>query len=168
MFVRSELFQKFGGFDNNFFAHMEEIDFCWRLKNEGYKIMYCSSSSIFHIGGGTLPKNNPQKTYLNFRNNFFLLYKNLPSKRLFPVFFIRLFLDGIAGMKFLFEGDLKDVIAVTRAHFSFYSSLRRLNRERKKIKHSQVSCVYKRSIVFDHYLNKKKSFLQLDKQYFTK
>jgi GT2 family glycosyltransferase len=168
MFVRAELFQKFGGFDNNFFAHMEEIDFCWRLKNEGYKIMYCSSSSIFHIGGGTLPKNNPQKTYLNFRNNFFLLYKNLPSKRLFPVFFIRLFLDGIAGMKFLFEGDLKDVIAVTRAHFSFYSSLRRLNRERKKIKHSEVSCVYKRSIVFDHYLNKKKSFLQLDKQYFTK
>ena len=76
---------------------MEEIDFCWRLKNVGYKIMYCPSSTIFHIGGGTLPKNNPRKTYLNFRNNFFLLYKNLPANRLFPVFFTRLFLDGLAG-----------------------------------------------------------------------
>jgi GT2 family glycosyltransferase len=168
MFVRAELFHKLSGFDNDFFAHMEEIDFCWRLKNEGFKIMYCPSSTIYHIGGGTLPKNNPRKTYLNFRNNFFLLYKNLPSNRLFPVFFVRLFLDGIAGVKFLFEGDFKDVMAVTRAHFSFYCSLRKLNRKRKQIKHSEVSCIYKRSIVFDHYINKKKSFQQIDKQDFTK
>lgn len=168
MFVRAELFHKLGGLDNDFFAHMEEIDFCWRLKNEGYTIMYCPSSAIFHIGGGTLPKNNPKKTYLNFRNNFFLLYKNLPSNRLFPVFFSRLFLDSIAGMKFLVEGDIKDVIAVTKAHFSFYFSLRKLNRKRKNIKHSEVSCIYKRSIVFEHFLRKKKTFLQLNKQDFSK
>lgn len=168
MFVRAELFHKYGGFDNDFFAHMEEIDFCWRLKNEGYKIKYCPSSTIFHIGGGTLPKNNPQKTYLNFRNNFFLLYKNLPAKRLFPVFFVRLFLDGLAGMKFLFEGDFKDVMAVTKAHFSFYCSLRKLYRKRKEIKHHKVSGIYKKSIVFAYYLKKKKRFQQLDNRDFTK
>ena len=74
MFVRAELYHKFGGLDNDFFAHMEEIDFCWRLKNEGYKIMYCADSVVYHVGGGTLPKNSSRKTFLNFRNNFNLLY----------------------------------------------------------------------------------------------
>ncbi len=168
MFVRAELYHKLGGLDNDFFAHMEEIDFCWRLKNQGYKIMYCPDSVIFHVGGGTLPKNNSRKTYLNFRNNFFLLFKNLPSGKIFPVFFARLFLDGIAGMKFLFQGHFKDVLAVTKAHFMFYFSIGKLYRKRRMIRHSQVSCIYGKSIVFEHYLKRKKYFRQLDKNNFSK
>jgi GT2 family glycosyltransferase len=168
MFVRAETFKKLGGFDNDFFAHMEEIDFCWRLKNQGYKIMYCPDSVIFHVGGGTLPKKNPKKTYLNFRNNFFLLYKNLPSGKIFPVFFVRFFLDGIAGLKFLFEGHVKDFFAVIHAHFSFYFSLNKLRKKRRHLKHLDVSCIYSRSIVFEHYLKKLRSFKQMDPENFSK
>jgi hypothetical protein len=168
MFVRAEIFHKLGGLDNDFFAHMEEIDFCWRLKNQGYKIMFCPESVIYHIGGGTLPKNNPRKTYLNFRNNFYLLYKNLPAGKIFPVFFARLFLDGIAGFKFLFEGHFRDVLAVTNAHFVFYASLGKLRKKRKMQEHSQVSGIYGKSIVFEHYLGKKKTFRELDQNKFSK
>lgn len=76
LFIRAELYHKLGGMDDDFFAHMEEIDLCWRLKNEGYKIMYCPKSTVYHVGGGTLPTSSSWKTYLNFRNNFFLIYKN--------------------------------------------------------------------------------------------
>ena len=168
MFVRAEIFHKLGGLDNDFFAHMEEIDFCWRLKNSGYKIMYCPNSLIYHVGGGTLPKNNPRKTFLNFRNNFILLYKNLPSEKIFPVLFTRLFLDGIAGIKFLFEGHVKDFFAVIHAHFAFYFFIRKLIKKRKAIKHSDVSCIYQKSIVAEHYIRKKKTFSQLDADSFSK
>ena len=168
MFVRAEIFHKLGGLDNDFFAHMEEIDFCWRLKNSGYKIMYCPNSLIYHVGGGTLPKNNPRKTFLNFRNNFILLYKNLPSEKIFPVLFTRLFLDGIAGIKFLFEGHVEDFFAVIHAHFAFYFFIGKLIKKRKTIKHSDVSCIYQKSIVAEHYIRKKKSFSQLDAYSFSK
>ena len=168
MFVRAELYHKLGGLDDDFFAHMEEIDFCWRLKNQGYKIMYCPDSMVFHVGGGTLPKNNPHKTYLNFRNNFFLLFMNLPKEKIFPVFFVRFFLDGIAGMKFLFEGHFKDAIAVIEAHFRFYFSISKLIKKRRMLKHSEVSCVFNKPIVFEHYLKKKKSFKHLDPDSFSK
>jgi hypothetical protein len=102
MFVRADLFHQSGGLDEDFFAHMEEIDLCWRLKNEGYRIMYCPDSTVYHIGGGTLPKISWRKTYFNFRNNFYLLYKNLPDNLVNEVFAKRLVLDGIAAMKFLF------------------------------------------------------------------
>ena len=133
MFVRASLFHKFGGLDEDFFAHMEEIDFCWRLKNEGYKIMYCPQSVVYHIGGGTLPKISWRKTYLNFRNNCILLYKNLPDNLLLEVFAKRLVLDGIAAMKFLITAGFKDFFAVSKAHFSFYSSLSKTRQKRKKI-----------------------------------
>lgn len=167
MFVRAESFHQLGGLDKDFFAHMEEIDFCWRLKNKGYKIMYCPNSLIYHVGGGTLPKNNPQKTYLNFRNNFFLLYKNLPKGKLFHVFFIRLFLDGIAGIKFLLEGHLIDCLAVIKAHFAFYFSLGKLHKKRLASQRTHVSCIYKKSIVAEYYLKRKKCFNQLDQECFT-
>ena len=168
IFVRADLYNKLGGLDNDFFAHMEEIDFCWRLKNAGYKIMYCPDSHIFHIGGGTLPKNNPRKTYLNFRNNFFLLFKNLPSNKIFPVFFIRLFLDAFAALKFLKEGHFKDFIFVAKAHFAFYFAIGKLIKKRRQFKHSNVSCIYQNLIVSDYYLKNKKIFSQLDKNSFTK
>lgn len=162
LFVRADLYRDSGGLDDDFFAHMEEIDFCWRMKNQGYKIMYCPSSLIFHVGGGTLPKKNPKKTYLNFRNNFILLYKNLPSSQLLWVFLPRLFLDGIAGIKFLLEGHLRDFFAVIHAHFAFYFSMRKHLRKRKSMSQKRTSGVYQRIIVFEHYLHKKKTFDQLD------
>lgn len=168
MFVKADLYHKYGGLDNDFFAHMEEIDFCWRLKNEGFKIMYCPHSKVYHVGGGTLPKNNSRKTYLNFRNNFYLLYKNLPSDRLLKVFTLRLLLDFVAGMKFLSEGGLKDVTAVINAHFSFYFSLRKNYMKRKGISQKKVSEIYNSNIVWEHYVRKKQLFSELDKDLFTK
>ena len=162
MFVRSSLFHKFGGLDEDFFAHMEEIDFCWRLKNEGYKIMYCPLSVVYHIGGGTLPKISWRKTYLNFRNNCILLYKNLPDNLLLEVFAKRLVLDGIAATKFLVTAGFKDFFAVSKAHFSFYRSIRKTKQKRKKLKQGQVNNIYQKNIVFEYYLRGKKKFTDLD------
>ena len=168
MFVRAELYHKFGGLDNDFFAHMEEIDFCWRLKNEGYKVMYCPDSKVFHVGGGTLPKNNSKKTYLNFRNNFYLLYKNLPSDKLLKVFIIRLLLDFVAGIKFLTEGGYKDLFAVVKAHFSFYFSIKKNFKKRKSISQKNVTEMYNGNIVWEHYIRKKKIFSELNPELFKK
>lgn len=167
MFIRAELYHKYGGLDNDFFAHMEEIDFCWRLKNEGYKIMYCPDSIVYHVGGGTLPKNNSRKTYLNFRNNFFLLLKNLPSDILFKVFIYRLLLDFVAGFKFLFEGGFKDFYAVIHAHLSFYASFNKNLKKRKNIHHKHVSKIYMRNIVWEYYIEKKSIFSKLKEEDFS-
>ena len=158
MFVRSKLFHQLGGLDEDFFAHMEEIDFCWRLHNYGYRVMYCPGSTVYHIGGGTLPKASWRKTYFNFRNNFMLLYKNLPSKYLFKVFALRLILDTVAAMKFLFQAGFKNFWAVARAHMSFYKALPSLRKKRKKLKHGSMKMMYKRNIVFEYYLRGKKHF----------
>ena len=167
MVVRASVYHEFGGFDEDFFAHMEEIDFCWRLKIKGHKIMYCSSSVVYHVGGGTLHKSNPRKTFLNFRNNFFLLYKNLPGNRLFRVFAVRFFLDGVAGTKFLLQGGLRDCFAVIRAHFAFYASIGKLRKKRRGIHPVSVSCIYKRNLVIEHFLRKKKKFADLDSEKFS-
>ncbi|MEI6433516.1 MAG: glycosyltransferase family 2 protein [Bacteroidota bacterium] len=166
MFVKAKLFHKMGGFDEDFFAHMEEIDFCWRLRNNGYRIMYCPLSTVYHIGGGTLPKVSWRKTYLNFRNNFYLLYKNLPEDRLVKVFAVRLLLDGIAAVKFLFSAGFKDFWAVTRAHFSFYRSYRKTMQKRKSLKHGSMAYVYGKNIVSEYYLRGKRTFTQLNKERF--
>ncbi len=161
MFVRSDVYHKIGGLDDDFFAHMEEIDFCWRLKNNGYKVMFTPESLVYHVGGGTLPKSSARKTFLNFRNNFYLLYKNLPSDRIWKVIIARLFLDGLAGIKFLTEGHYKDTLAVIKAHFAFYSGLGKLRRKRKNIKQTKVSKIYNGNIVIDRYLKGKKYFSEL-------
>ncbi|MCD4747266.1 MAG: glycosyltransferase family 2 protein [Bacteroidales bacterium] len=167
MFVRADLYHQFGGLDNDFFAHMEEIDFCWRVKNKGYKIMYCPNSTVFHIGGGTLPKKSARKTYLNMRNNNIMLLKNLPDNRLIKVFIARLFLDGIAALKFLFDGGFKDFFAVIKAHFSFYSSLSKIRKKRRETEHINVSKIYGKNIVFEHFLKSKKKFTQLNSNKFS-
>ncbi len=162
LFVRAEVFHKLGGFDEDFFAHMEEIDFCWRAKNSGYKIMVQPASVVYHIGGGTLPKKSARKTYLNFRNNFSLLYKNLPDDKLLMTFTARLFLDGIAGLKFLLEGHPADFWSVIKAHFYFYRNLGSLSEKRKKIKQREPDNMYRGNIVLEHYLLRKKTFAQLN------
>ncbi len=166
MFVRADLYKQFGGLDNDFFAHMEEIDFCWRMKNNGYKIMYCPDSTVFHVGGGTLPKVSWRKTYLNFRNNLILLYKNLPTHRIPEVFVVRFFLDTLASLKFLLDGGFHDFMAVSRAYVSFYSSFTRNKIKRKKIKHSNVRQIYRKSLVLEYYLHGKKLFSSLSKDRF--
>jgi GT2 family glycosyltransferase len=162
MFVRASLFHEHGGLDEDFFAHMEEIDFCWRLKNMGYKIMYCPASTVFHIGGGTLPKISWRKTYLNFRNNFYLLYKNLPDERLVKVFTVRLILDGVAAVKFLIQAGFKDFWAVSKAHFSFYQTYQKTKSKRKLLKQGSMKLVYEKTIVIDYYLKGKRKFSQLN------
>ena len=166
MFIKSAIYIEFEGLDDDFFAHMEEIDFCWRLKNAGYKIMYSPQSKVFHVGGGTLPKASSRKTYLNFRNNIILLYKNLPTPKIAPVFLIRFFLDCNAAFRFLFDSGIKDMFAVFNAHYSFYALLRKNLKKRRKIKHIHVSNIYNKSILFDYYFKNKKTFQSLNKKDF--
>ena len=135
LFIRSKHFNEVNGFDNDFFAHQEEIDLCWRLKNLGYKVMVNPESIVYHVGGGTLNSSSPFKTYLNFRNNLFMLFKNLHILSLFSVLFLRLFLDGIAALSLLTKKKgLMHLLAVLRAHFSFYLSLPSLIKKRSLIK----------------------------------
>ena len=165
MFVKTELFNNIGGFDDEFFAHMEEIDFCWRSKSIGYKIMVCPSSIVFHVGGGTLPVGSAWKTYLNFRNNLILLYKNLPRKHLNRILLSRLFLDGIAAFKFLAQGGFNDFIAVIRAHLYFYKHYSSIREKRKNTIRKKVGNIYKGNIVVDHYLLRKMKFSSLKRDF---
>ena len=167
MFVRADLFLKHGGLDDSFFAHMEEIDFCWRMKNLGYRIFCCPQSKVYHIGGGTLPKNSPQKTYLNFRNNLSLLVKNLPDNKIHRVIIYRIFLGWIAAFKFLFEGCVGDFKAVFQAHIDFYKRLGALREKRSQLQQHQVSCIYQRNIVFDGLLFGKRKFSDLKPNRFS-
>jgi GT2 family glycosyltransferase len=168
LFVKAKLFHEFGGLDNDFFAHMEEIDFCWRLKNAGYKILYCPDSIVYHVGGGTLPKKSSRKTYLNFRNNLSLLYKNLPGNLLWRVFVFRFPLDAVAALKFLLDGGFSDFRAVIRAHLYFYKNFGKLRKKRKAIHHNHVSCIYEGHLLVDYFLKKKRTFPELDPEKFSR
>ncbi len=150
MFVRAEVFHQLGGFDTHFFAHMEEIDLCWRIKNAGYKVMYSSASTVYHVGGGTLHKSNPHKTFLNYRNGLAMLYKNLPSDKLFTTILLRLVLDGISGIKLLIDGSFTDFLAIIKAHFAFYAMIPKLERASPK----DVSGIYQKSIVWEYFVKK--------------
>ena len=167
MFVRADLYLRHGGLDDSFFAHMEEIDFCWRMKNLNYKIYCCPQSKVYHIGGGTLPKSSARKTYLNFRNNLSLLYKNLPPGCVFWTIAYRILLDWVAAFKFLCNGSLKDYWAVIRAHVAFYKRMPSLRKIRKGLPNHQVGQVYQRNIVFENFLKGKKTFVELDPDKFT-
>lgn len=167
LMVRAELFHRVGGFDDDFFAHMEEIDLCWRLKHLGYKIMYCGYSVVYHIGGASLDKSSPRKTYLNIRNNNTLLYKNLPPDQLWGVMIVRFFLDLLASLKFLIDGGIKHFIAVSRAHLGFYLAIKKNRKKRKKIAHRHVSKIYRGIIVFEHFILGYKKFSQFNSSKFT-
>lgn len=118
--IRKEVYRDLKGFDEDFFAHQEEIDLCWRAFNRNYKVRFCSGSLIYHVGGATLQTNNPRKTFLNFRNSLWMMTKNVPSSQLLPVFLIRLILDGVAGMRFLSKGQFGHFFAILKAHYNFY------------------------------------------------
>jgi len=167
LFIRADLFHCVGGFDEDFFAHMEEIDLCWRLKNATYKIYYFPHSAIYHVGGATLDKMSPQKTYLNFRNNLSLIYKNIVKTSLKRVLFKRAILDFIAAISFIFSGGFSHFWAVIRAYMAFYKSMGKIKEKRKHIEQKQVSCIYNKSIVKEYYFNKKKFFFLLNERDFS-
>ncbi|MBF6610658.1 MAG: glycosyltransferase family 2 protein [Chryseobacterium sp.] len=150
LFIRSKDFQEQGGFDERFFAHQEEIDLCWRLKNSGKKIMYTGKSAVYHVGGGTLSDQNPEKTFLNFRNNLSMMLKNLPFPKLLWLLFFRLSLDGIAGVQFAFKHGFSHLWAVVRSHVGFYAQLPETWRRRQK---HQIKKYYQEKwLVFKHFL----------------
>lgn len=165
MFVRAEVYNQLGGLDDDFFAHMEEIDLCWRIKNAGLKLVYCAQSTVYHVGGGTLHKSNPRKTFLNFRNGLVLLYKNLPSEKLFSTIFIRMSLDGIAAIKFLLSGGYKDFWAVFMSHMNFYKNLSLWKSKRRKCLQLKTidsqSHILKNSLVWEYFGKKKKKFSEI-------
>ena len=163
LFIKKKYWDKCGGFDDRFFAHMEEIDLCWRLKNMGLKVMYCAESEVYHVGGGTLNVENPFKTYLNFRNNLVLLKKNLPFWRALCIIPVRICLDLLALLRFLSEGKRRDAWAVSRAHQSFL--LRLFNRDTtsapSRNRSYNLHCMYKRSVIRAFFLKNKKHFTDL-------
>ena len=174
MLIKRELFLNIGGFDGSFFAHMEEIDLCWRLKRAGYKIFVEPSAVVYHVGGGTMDYNSPNKAYLNFRNNLILLFKNEPFLKKLWLIPLRLILDGIAGGLFLSEGKFAHIWAIFRAHFAFYGRIPKIMKRKRiekqaidKIKISDtpnMSCVLKKSIVWGFYIKKRSTFKELMKE----
>ncbi|WP_299547681.1 glycosyltransferase family 2 protein [Seonamhaeicola sp.] len=159
LFIRNRVFHELNGFDETFFAHMEEIDLCWRAKNSGYFVKYTGTSKVYHVGGATLKNTNPKKTFLNFRNSLFALTKNAKGA-LFPLVFIRLILDGIAGIKFLLEFKPRHTFAVIKAHFSFYNNLRLLLKKRKSVE-NRIKYYQRTSIVIDYFVNNKTNYHSL-------
>jgi GT2 family glycosyltransferase len=171
LFIRSEVFHQCNGFDEDFFAHMEEIDLCWRIHHLGLKIMIAPAAKVYHVGGGTLPKSNSKKTYLNFRNNILMIHKNLLPDEWIKVFIIRLLMDGLAGIKFFLSGQPADCWSVVKAHLYFYKNYNRRKLIRKKaqseITYKTIPGIYQRSIVFDYYIAGKKYFSQLKGRFST-
>ena len=160
LFIRSKIFQQLGGLDEDYFAHQEEIDLCWRVQNIGFTIKYVGTSTVFHVGGATLQKNNPQKTYLNFRNSLLNIVKNIPKKWFLFVIFSRLALDGIAGIKFLIELKPFHTLAILKAHLSFYSNFFKILKKRKKLQKKQNYNLHT-SIVWQYFILSRKKFKNL-------
>jgi len=153
LFIRSGDFWKMNGFDERFFAHQEEIDLCWRLKNEGRKIYYTGKSTVYHVGGGTLKKENPEKTYLNFRNNLSMMLKNLPASKAFIILLFRLHLDGYAAFYLAYKNGWKFLWAVLKAHVYFYIQLPKSIQLRQK---HQIDPYYQTKwLMFKHFLGSK-------------
>ncbi|HEX8545673.1 MAG TPA: glycosyltransferase family 2 protein, partial [Cytophagaceae bacterium] len=164
-FVRSKVFWDAGGFDDDFFAHMEEIDLCWRIKRLGYKVFYYAESEVYHLGGGTLAMGTPRKTYLNFRNGLILLYKNLPESKLLPIILQRMVLDGVAGMKFLLSGGFYHCVAIIQAHLYLYSNFKKVREKRLGVQQKEfkgeISGILNESLVWNYFIKKKKKFSEL-------
>lgn len=175
LFVVAEAWHAVGGLDEDFFAHMEEIDLCWRLKNRGHRVGACGSSAVYHLGGGTLQKINPFKTYLNFRNNLVLLMKNHHRVNWPWMLTRRMVLDGVAALKFLSEGNGKLFSAVFRAHMHFYAGMRKTlskrRSEREAIARNHLpgplaplnyAGWYRRSVLWDYFFLRRLTFEELD------
>ncbi len=170
LFVRKELFRILGGFDERYFAHMEEIDFCWRLKRAGYKVMVKPKSVVYHVGGATLNATNPHKTFLNFRNSLITLLKNERKGKLIWLLPLRLVLDGVAGIRFLMQGKIGHVQAIVQAHWDFFSLRSAIRKQRYEEQEAieKISIgsynrkgIYKKSIIWQYFIRRRKFFKDL-------
>jgi len=166
MIVRSEAWKKCDGLDSDFFAHMEEIDLCWRFHKAGYRVSFLPESVVYHVGGGSLPYNSPYKTYLNFRNSLFMLYKNLPDRNLHIILFKRKLLDGVAALIFLIKGNFGNFKSVWKAHIDYYKSIYNLREKRRKIKIHELTNssapILNKSVVFEFYVKGNKTYSSLN------
>ena len=164
LFIKSNAFHELDGFDEFFFAHQEEIDLCWRLQLKGYRIFCCPQSVVYHVGGGTLPKGNSRKTFLNFRNNHIMLSKNLPlSERWWKIPY-RLLLDQVAAIKGVIHGDTGYFIAINRAHLAYYKWLFRKDRNRHTLKPlplRMLKGVYRGNVIWEHFVKRKTRFSEV-------
>ena len=172
MMIRAEAFRAVGGFDASLFAHMEEIDLCWRLRRTGWSIGYTSTAVVYHVGGGALGYGSPRKTYLNFRNSLIVLTKNLHEGWLPMRLLRRLVLDFFAGGKFLLEGHGKHTWQVIRAHWSFFLRLPGTLRERRRLLRAErdpdLTGMYHRSVAYDRFILGNKRFTDLDVKAFDR
>ena len=159
LFIRKKDFFEQNGFDEEFFAHMEEIDLCWRLNNAGRKIYYCGESTVYHLGGATLDKSNPKKWYLNYRNSLWMMLKNLPANKLFPMLFTRLSMDGIAAVAFLPKQGLPHVWAVFLSHMHFYFGFIKMYKKRQQNQIKNYSD--KELLPFQYFVQKRQYFKDL-------
>ncbi|GAB7088320.1 glycosyltransferase family 2 protein [Marinifilum fragile] len=168
LFIRAEIYKNTGGLDGDFFAHMEEIDLCWRIKNQGYRIICDTNSTVYHVGGATLPNHSSRKLFLNFRNNLLMLYKNLPPNKFISTFFYRMVLDGVAALKFLLGGEFANFAAVFKAHMSFYGMIGQFRKKRKEllplVSKNHHKEIYRNSIIFDYFLRSKKRYSEIEQQ----
>jgi len=159
--VRRSVFHESGGLDEDYFAHQEEIDLCWRIKNLGYMIKYVGASRVFHKGGSTLSNSSPRKTFLNFRNSLFNLLKNTPGFKIWIYLFLRLMMDGLAGIFFLIKLKPKHTFAILKAHISFYGKLPKMVKKRKTITKKEQPLPF--SIVYQYFILGKKFYTDLNK-----
>lgn len=166
LMIRSEVFKKLGGFDAEFFAHMEEIDLCWRMRSRNMRIICVPQGVVYHVGGGSLSVESPRKTYLNFRNNLLLLYKNLPAKQFKKVFLYRFFLDYIAALHLLLNGKLSNAMSVVKARSDFFRMKKNFDKKRDEnilyATNSNINEVFKESLLLGYYFKNKKTFSKLD------
>ncbi|SRX75422.1 glycosyltransferase family 2 protein [Aequorivita antarctica] len=160
LFIKSEAFWQAGELDEDYFAHQEEIDLCWRLQSKGGKILSVGASKVYHVGGATLAVLNPKKTFYNFRNSLLNLFKNAKGVNTYCSIFVRMVLDAIAAIQFLIQGKPKHFLAIVKAHFSFYRMLPKFLQKRKK-NASEITYFKIKSIVFQYFILKKKHFKQL-------
>lgn len=170
MFVRADLYHNLGGLDADLYAHMEEVDLCWRMKNAGHRIVYCGASTVYHIGGSVISYGSPQKIFYNYRNSLVLLLKNLPFSKLCWLLPFRLLLDGVSGLRALIKGDFKEVKAIIEAHWSFFFTLRKWFAKRQFsqaiVNQPNRKGIYYKSIIVAYFIEKKKQFSDLDLKYF--
>jgi GT2 family glycosyltransferase len=166
MLVRATAWHQLGGLEPRFFAHMEEIDLCWRLQNAGYEVWYHADSEVYHVGGGTLHKSNPRKTYLNFRNGLALVYMNTHEAELASTMATRLILDWVAALRLLTQGNLADFRAILRAHWHFLQQLSYWRQRRRKappvLRTSDRTGVYQGSLVWAYFGKGKRKFSELE------
>lgn len=165
LMIRNEVYKNNGGLDGRFFAHMEEIDLCWRLRSRGYRIACVPQSHVYHVGGATLKKENPQKTYLNFRNNLLMIYKNAPDCQLKKIMLFRKVFDNVAALKFLASGDYAAFKAVRKARRDFKAMCSGYDKARaenmKLAVTTRIPEVLKSSILYKYYLGFKHTYSSL-------